>query len=384
MNPPRLLSTKAFVPSSSVPLIQTKLLNYKHGTVSSRHCPSTFVNSSIHFRQPRHLYHSSSKRSTSTTSHPKASMDTPTHVVTIIANEEQLLMSAIRTLKSEANLTGSSISSWCPLSDRAVQADFHYRDDSDMSTNQLSKQLRQFSEKGKLDIIVQPYSLLQTRKRLAVFDLDSTLIQQETIDELASQLNIQSEVSDITERAMTGQLDFKQALYERVELLKGLPVHELDAVKERIVLTDGARELIKVLGKLDITTCVISGGFEFLAFHIKDELKINHAFANDLDVVDNVLTGKTKGDIVDAEFKKAKLIELANDVVGVKNMAEVMAVGDGSNDLLMLKQAGLGIAFNAKPVVQQQIDIRINFPSLHNVLYLLGLSDDDIQLLLDN
>lgn len=225
--------------------------------------------------------------------------------------------------------------------------------------------------------MLQSSDIVRTRKKVAVFDLDSTLIEQETIDELAAELGLEAEVGAITARAMNGELDFRAALEERVALLKGLPVSALDAVKKRVRYTPGARELIAVLRKHGVHTAVVSGGFDFLAAHVRDSLGLHEAHANQLDVgLDGRLTGRTKGDIVDAEFKRAKLLKIARDY----NAPEggTMAVGDGSNDLLMIESAGLGVAFNAKPAVQQRADVRLNQRSLKNVLYLLGLNDEQI------
>lgn len=245
----------------------------------------------------------------------------------------------------------------------------------------LRSELYQHGLQSGVDVILQKEDVVRTPKRLAVFDLDSTLIAQETIDELATEFKVEDLVKDITHRAMNGEINFRQALKQRVSLLRGLPVNALDAVKNRAVFTPGAREIIAALRALGCKTAVVSGGFHFLADHVRDELGLDYSFANRLQVDSNqFLTGRTMGDIVDAEYKERTLLQLAKQFGLHKE--NVIAVGDGSNDLLMIHQAGMGVAFNAKPVVQSSAKCRINQTSLTNVLYLLGLSDLDIDALL--
>lgn len=181
----------------------------------------------------------------------------------------------------------------------------------------------------------------------------------------------------ITERAMNGEIGFRDALKQRVALLEGLAVTALDGVKERVKFTEGAHRLIRTLNALGCRTAVVSGGFHFLADHVRDELGLDYSFANRLEVGEGgLLTGRTVGEIVDAEYKDSTLKRLAAEL-GLRR-EQVLAVGDGSNDLLMMRSAGTGVAFNAKPIVQDRAKCRVNQPSLANVLYLLGLSDDDI------
>lgn len=248
-------------------------------------------------------------------------------------------------------------------------------------------ELGSLREAHDCDVTIQPHKLFRSDKKLAMFDLDSTLIQNETIDEIGALLGDEQkeQIATITDAAMNGELDFRQALEERVKILKGLHVDRLDEIIDnRISVTYGAAELLKCLRALGCTTCVVSGGFEFLAFRIRDRLGIDFAFANNLqvDYSTQQLTGMCSGDVVDAKYKQRKLLGLARNL-NISNMNHVMAVGDGSNDLLMLNQAGLGIAFNAKPVVREKIHVQINRPSLYNVLYVLGLTDIQIHQLLE-
>ncbi|CDF40482.1 unnamed protein product [Chondrus crispus] len=178
---------------------------------------------------------------------------------------------------------------------------------------------------------------------------------------------------------MNGEMGFREALAERVRLLRGMRIEALEGVKERVSFTPGARDLVQALRGLGCKTAVVSGGFHFLADHVRDVLGLDYCFANRLEDEQGVLTGRTVGEVVDGEFKERALKRLAAEMRLQRE--EVLAVGDGSNDLLMMGSAGLGVAFNAKPVVQDQAKARLNQPSLRNVLYLLGLSEEDIQLL---
>jgi phosphoserine phosphatase len=235
-----------------------------------------------------------------------------------------------------------------------------------------------FGEGARLgvDCNIQTGDVWGGRKRLAVFDLDSTLIAEETIDELAAEVGREVEVREITRRAMEGEVGFRDALEQRVALLKGLDVARLAAVTARVTFTPGAHRLAGVLRSVGCETAVVSGGFDFLAGHVRDVLRLDHSFANRLEVAGGVLTGRTVGDIVDAEYKAATLTRLAE----ARGLApeQVIAVGDGSNDIPMIARAGLGVAFNAKPVVQSRAPARVNQASLVSVLHLLGMTMDEI------
>jgi phosphoserine phosphatase len=225
------------------------------------------------------------------------------------------------------------------------------------------------------DLALQRDSLTRRSKRLVVMDMDSTLIQQEVIDELAVALNVVDRVSAITHRAMNGDIDFDQALRERVRLLKGTPASTLKTVLERIKLTPGAEELVRVLKRLGYRTAVISGGFIEVVEPIRQQLGLDYAFANRLEIENDVLTGEVLGTIINRK-RKAELLESIARAERIE-LDQVIAVGDGANDLDMLNRAGLGIAFNAKRTVQEQAHAAINQPSLKSILYLLGIRDVD-------
>ena len=224
-----------------------------------------------------------------------------------------------------------------------------------------------------IDIAVQKENLYRRANRLVVLDMDSTLIQIEVIDELARLAGVGEQVAAITERAMNGDLDFQQALRERVGLLQGLPADALEQVYRELPFTPGAKNLIRILRKLGFRTAVISGGFDFFTDRLKDELGLDYAYANALEIADGVVTGQVVGAIVDGQRKAELLAEIA-EREGI-TLSQVIAIGDGANDLPMLDRAGLGIAFNAKARVREQADYHINQGSLDSILHLLGIAE---------
>lgn len=224
-----------------------------------------------------------------------------------------------------------------------------------------------------IDIAVQKENLYRRAKRLVVLDMDSTLIQIEVIDELARLAGVGEQVADITERAMNGELDFQQALRERVSLLQGLSADALEQVYRELPFTPGAKNLIRILRKLGFRTAVISGGFDFFTDRLKAELGLDYAYANALEIADGKVTGKVSGAIVDGQRKAELLAEIA-EREGI-TLSQVIAIGDGANDLPMLDRAGLGIAFNAKARVREQADYHINQGSLDSILHLLGIAE---------
>jgi phosphoserine phosphatase SerB len=227
-----------------------------------------------------------------------------------------------------------------------------------------------------VDIAFQKDDVDRWMRRLVVFDMDSTLIQQEVIDELARYAGVEDEVKTITEAAMRGELNFFESLKSRVALLKGHNAEELfSKVKKNLLFTPGAKKLCSTLRKLGFKMAVISGGFMPVAREVQRELGLDYAFANVMEVDENtgLLTGRTTGPVVTPQRKKALLATIA-DVEGCE-LKQTIAVGDGANDIPMLHTAGLGIAFCAKPKVQAVTEYRINQQDLSTVLFLLGVSE---------
>lgn len=228
-----------------------------------------------------------------------------------------------------------------------------------------------------IDVAVAPAGLARRGRRLVVMDVDSTLVRGEVIEMLAERSGRGDEVAEVTERAMRGELDFAASLHERVAKLEGLPVGVLDEVRRAVELTPGARTLVRTLQRLGFSVALVSGGFAEIVGPLAEHLGITQYEANRLEVRDGVLTGRVLGDVVDRAGKAAALRRFAAQE-GV-SLARTIAIGDGANDLDMLDVAGLGIAFNAKPVVREQADATVNVPFLDAVLYLIGIPREEVE-----
>ena len=237
--------------------------------------------------------------------------------------------------------------------------------------------LAEVTTSHSVDIAVSPGGLMRWAKKLVVMDVDSTLIQQEVIELLAAKAGVEDDVKSITEAAMRGELDFAASLKARVALLAGLPESVIDEVRAEIALTPGARTLVKTLHQLGHSVAVVSGGFTAVIEPLIKELGITHYRANTLEVVDGKLTGLVIEPIIDRAAKATALRDFAA-IEGVQ-LEQTVAIGDGANDLDMISIAGLGIAFNAKPAVKAAAASSVSAPYLDSVLYLLGITREDIE-----
>lgn len=241
----------------------------------------------------------------------------------------------------------------------------------------LQVQLATIGHRAGVDVAVQENGILRHAQRLVVMDVDSTLIQGEVIEMLAAHAGCEAEVAEVTERAMRGELDFAESLRERVGKLRGVPQSALDEVYQGLVYAPGARTMIRTLKRLGYRFALVSGGFTQIIRRIADDLQIDYFAANELEIADGRLTGRVVGDIVDRAGKAAALRRFAADAgISVKN---TVAVGDGANDLDMLAAAGLGIAFNAKPLVRDQARTSVNVPYLDAIVYLMGITREEVE-----
>ncbi len=229
---------------------------------------------------------------------------------------------------------------------------------------------------NQVDIAVQREGIDRRAKRLVILDVDSTLIQGEVIDLLAAEAGAGERSRAITEAAMAGDLDFTEALRERVRLLRGLEVEAVERVSASIPLTPGARTFVTTLRRLGMKVAIVSGGFTLVTDRLKDELRLDYAVANVLEVADGRLTGEVTGQVVDRARKAEVLREIAS--AEAIPLEQTVAVGDGANDLDMLATAGLGIAFNARPVVKEAAETALTVPYLDAVLFLLGIRRDEV------
>jgi phosphoserine phosphatase len=239
----------------------------------------------------------------------------------------------------------------------------------------FKKSLLVLAHQYDIDIAFQEDNIFRRNRRLVVFDMDSTLIDAEVIDELAIEAGVGQQVAEITEAAMQGKLDFKQSFEQRLALLKGLDASVLPKIAQRLRLNEGAEHLIATLKKLGFKTAIVSGGFSFFGEYLQQILGVDYVYANQLDIDNGRVTGRVKGEIIDGQRKADLLKELA-DREGLM-LEQVIAVGDGANDLPMLDIAGLGIAFRAKPLVEASAKQAISSLGLDGILYLLGYSDKD-------
>ncbi|HUR15382.1 MAG TPA: phosphoserine phosphatase SerB [Mycobacteriales bacterium] len=244
-------------------------------------------------------------------------------------------------------------------------------------TAQLRRELAAEAVAQQVDVAVERGSIYRRARRLVVMDVDSTLVQGEVIEMLAAEAGCEAEVARVTAAAMAGELDFEASLRARVALLEGLPVEAVDRVRAAVRLTPGARTLVRTLKRLGWTVGIVSGGFTAVTDDLRDLLGLDHALANVLEVHDGRLTGRVVGPVVDRAAKAAALRSFAEQE-GLQP-EQTVAIGDGANDLDMLAAAGLGIAFNAKPVVRDAADAALSVPFLDAVLFLLGIPRAEVE-----
>jgi phosphoserine phosphatase len=308
------------------------------------------------------------------------------HIVTLLAR--QVTAEHIAQLTQITSSHGLNIDSIHRLSGRtsleALTAENHLVENACVefsvrgtpdSVSSLRSDFMDLSARMNIDIAFQRDTVYRRNRRLVCFDMDSTLIEAEVIDELAKAAGVGAQVIEITEAAMRGEIDFKQSFSRRMALLKGLDESVLEKIADELRITEGAEKLISSLKKVGYKTAILSGGFHYFGRYLQQKLGIDYVYANELDIVDGKLTGKVIGTVVDGQ-RKAELLAMLAQQEGIA-LEQVIAVGDGANDLPMLSVAGLGIAFRAKPLVKASAEHAISNLGLDAILYLLGFRERD-------
>jgi phosphoserine phosphatase len=244
------------------------------------------------------------------------------------------------------------------------------------SVDRLKSRMMATSREFNVDLAVQTMAAHRKNKRMICFDMDSTLADIEGIDEMARKAGVHREVARITDKAMRGDFDFEESLRQRVAMLKGLSLDDVMEIRNQMVLSQGADELLTTLKWLGFKLGIVSGGFDIFADYLKDKFSLDFAFANCLEIKNGALTGKVQGDIVDAA-QKARLVSQVACDMGIP-LDQVVAIGDGANDSLMLAQAGLGIAYNAKKALDRVANVALSKAHFNHVFHLLGITEEDI------
>jgi len=297
-------------------------------------------------------------------------------VVTILARDRVGIIFDVASLAAdrEINIEKALVTARGELISIEFVMDFGAVD-----AERLREELKIECEKLGLDVVVQDLDKSAKEKRLIVFDMDSTIVDFETINQIAQFAGVDREVEAITERAMNGELDFEEALRSRVRLLKGTTIESLEEIAKNIQLTPGSEELIHHLKQVGYKTALISGGFTYFTDILKERLGFDYTFANVLEIKGGVLTGEIEGEIIDATAKG----RIVNDLARIEGISpdNVVAVGDGANDCLMIQNAGLGVAFNAKDILKKVSDGSLSKENLIGLLNVLGLADKGADLL---
>lgn len=244
------------------------------------------------------------------------------------------------------------------------------------SLNRLKQRVLAKSHELNIDLALQKMEAYRKNKRLVFFDMDSTLVDMEIIDEMAKRAGTFKEVTRITEKAMRGDIDFEESLTQRVAFLKGLKIEELEKIRNEMKLSEGADDLVSTLKKMGFKMGVLSGGFLYFAEYLKEKLGLDFAFANELEIKNGALTGRVLGKIIDNAYK-ARIVNLVSEQEGVL-LDQTVAIGDGANDVLMLGQAGLGIAYNAKERLERAANMSLGRARLKNILYILGITEEEM------
>ncbi|HPW73397.1 MAG TPA: phosphoserine phosphatase SerB [Methanothrix sp.] len=294
------------------------------------------------------------------------------YVVTILARDRPGIIRDVAEVATryEINIERASVTARGELISIEFLMDF-----AECIAEDCRAQLKRECERLGLDVVIQDLSQSRKEKRLIVFDMDMTIVDFEIINRLASFAGVDEEVKAITDRAMNGEMDFKESLRQRVCLLKGMPLTTLQEIAADLELTPGSEELIHHLKQVGYKIALISGGFTYFTDVLKERLGFDYVFANVLEIEDGVLTGRIKGDIIDAEAKGRMIFQLAEkEKISPDN---IVAVGDGANDCLMIKNAGLGVAFNAKEVLKKVSDGSLSRENLLGLLNVLGLAEKE-------
>jgi phosphoserine phosphatase len=297
----------------------------------------------------------------------------PRHAVTVLG--QSLSPGALAAVADAVAETGGNIDRIVRLATQPVVAYDLVVIAGDVAA--MRRALVEVAQAHQVDIAVQVNGLERRAKRLVVMDVDSTLIRDEVIELLADEAGCNEAVAAITARAMAGELDFEASLRERVRLLKGLDGAAVERARARIRLSPGARTFVSTLKRLGFTVAAVSGGFTVFTDRLRADLALDYAYANTLELADGILTGEVVGPIVDRAGKARLLGEIA--AAEQVPLSQTVAVGDGANDLDMLAAAGLGIAFNAKPVVRRQADTTVSVPYLDAILFMLGIRGADVE-----